>query len=140
LPNYINLCSEVITTFAETTPILGIDFGHRLIAELFGASICPAINSVYGLAAPIHIANGSPIFRDLPPVIEAGRYHSLVVKRNSLPEELLVSAESEEEEVMGIKHRDYNIYGLQFRPESYLTKSGTEIIGNFLSIEGKNND
>ncbi len=92
---------------------------------------------MHGKQSTIHIANGNKIFYGLPPVIRAARYHSLAVQRDSLPDELLVIAEDESGEVMGVKHRDYEIYGLQFHPESILTPNGNVIMDNFLRIGGE---
>ena len=94
----------------------------------------PAKRLMHGKQSHIHIANGNSIFKGLPPVIQAARYHSLIACRQSLPDELLVIAEDEEGEIMGVKHRDYEIYGLQFHPESILTPQGAELMKNFLGI------
>ncbi|MDR2615099.1 MAG: gamma-glutamyl-gamma-aminobutyrate hydrolase family protein, partial [Oscillospiraceae bacterium] len=91
---------------------------------------------MHGKTSAIHVANGSPLFRGLPPVIEAARYHSLVAARNTVPDELLIIAEDETGEVMGVKHREHDVYGVQFHPESVLTKNGAVIMENFLSIQG----
>jgi len=87
---------------------------------------------MHGKSSNIHIANGSRLFKGLPPIIQAARYHSLAVERRSLPDELLVIAEDDSGEIMGIKHRDYEVYGLQFHPESVLTPHGSVIMSNFL--------
>jgi anthranilate synthase component 2 len=92
---------------------------------------------MHGKQSNIHIANGSPIFKGLPPIIRAARYHSLIAKRCTLPDELLVIAEDDTGEVMAVKHKDYEIYGLQFHPESILTPQGQTIIKNFLSLGGE---
>lgn len=135
-PKNAGICEEVIQLMKGKAPILGISLGHLAICEAFGASIVPARCLVHGKQSNIHIANGSSIFKGLAPMIQAARYHSLVVQRGSLPDELLVIAEDNEGEVMGVKHRDYEIYGLQFNPESILTPQGDVIISNFLEIGG----
>ena len=127
---------EVIREFAGKIPILGICLGHQAVCVEYGAKITYSKEAVHGKKSMVHIANGNPIFRNLPPLLEAGRYHSLSVDRSSLPDELLVIAETGDGEVMGIKHRDYDIFGLQFQPESILTKNGEKIIENFLRIGG----
>ena len=91
---------------------------------------------VHGKQSQVHIANGSALFQGLAPIIPAARYHSLLVEKATLPDELLVIAETDQGEIMGLKHRDYNLYGLQFYPESILTPDGKQIIQNFLQIEG----
>ena len=88
----------------------------------------------HGKQSDIHIANGSEIFLGLAPIIKAARYHSLIVEKEELPDELLVIAESAEGEIMGIKHRDYNVFGVQFHPESIMTPDGSKILENFLRI------
>jgi anthranilate synthase component 2 len=85
----------------------------------------------------VHIANGSPVFRGLPPIIRAARYHSLAAKRDTLPDDLLVIAEDDDGEVMGVKHAGAELYGLQFHPESVLTPDGRKIIANFLKLGGQ---
>ena len=136
-PKDAGICEELIDKMKGTVPILGICLGHQAICEVFGASIVLANRIMHGKQSSIHIANGSRIFKGLPPVIQAARYHSLIAQRTSLPDELLVIAEDEEGEVMGVKHRDYEIYGLQFHPESILTPQGAVIMKNFLSIGGE---
>ena len=112
--------------------ILGICLGHQVICEALGAEITYAKKLMHGKKTLLHIANGSPLFRGLPPLLEAGLYHSLAVKRETLPDELLVIAETDNGEVMGVKHRHGELYGLQFHPESILTPEGARIIKNFL--------
>ena len=135
-PKDAGICRELILGVRGMMPILGICLGHQVICEAFGAAVVPARQPVHGKRRDIHIANGSSIFKGLPPVIQAGRYHSLTVRREDLPEDLLVIAEDSEEEIMGVKHRDHEIYGLQFHPESILTPHGAVIMSNFLKIGG----
>jgi anthranilate synthase component 2 len=91
---------------------------------------------MHGRVSLIHIANGSALFNGLPPIIDGGRYHSLAAARDTLPDELLVIAEDNNGEVMGVKHKDYDLYGVQFHPESILTSKGKIIIKNFLRMGG----
>ncbi|HHY90945.1 MAG TPA: aminodeoxychorismate/anthranilate synthase component II [Clostridiales bacterium] len=135
-PKDAGICEEVIVQMKGKVPILGICLGHQAICEAFGASVVPATRLMHGKQSGIHIANGSRIFKGLPPIIQGARYHSLIAQRSSLPDELLVIAEDDEGEVMGVKHRDYEIYGLQFHPESILTPKGAVIMNNFLRIGG----
>ena len=139
-PKNAGVCEQVVSHFAGKTPLLGICLGHQAICEAFGANITYAKELAHGKKSAIHIANGSPIFRGLPPLLDAGRYHSLSVERSTLPDELLVIAETGDGEVMGVKHRDFELYGLQFHPESILTRDGGRIIENFLQIGGMGND
>lgn len=139
-PKDAGLTEAAVSLFAGKVPLLGICLGHQAIGEVFGAKVDYAKQLMHGKQSTVHIANGSPLFRGLAPVIEAARYHSLIVRRDSLPDELLVIAEDESGEVMGVKHRDYEIYGLQFHPESILTPQGGRILENFLSIGGAARD
>ena len=135
-PGNTGICQELILRMKGKLPILGICLGHLAICEVFGAAIVPAKLLAHGKQDDIHIANGSRIFKGLPPVIQAGRYHSLAAQRESLPDDLLVIAEDSREEIMGVKHRDHEIYGLQFHPGSILTPEGAVIMDNFLRIAG----
>jgi anthranilate synthase component 2 len=134
-PNAAGICEEAIKYFKERVPILGVCLGHQAICEVFGAKITYAQKLMHGKTSNIHIANGSPIFKGLSPVITAARYHSLVASRASFSDDLLVIAEDEESQAMGVKHKDFDIYGVQFHPESILTKNGITIIENFLKLQ-----
>ena len=139
-PKDAGICNNVIDYFKDKTPILGVCLGLQAICEVFGGTITYAKTLMHGKKSIIHIANGSPIFRCLPPMIEAARYHSLCAERESLPDEILIIAEDDHAEVMGVKHRDYNVYGVQFHPESILTNNGDTIIENFLELRGVDHD
>ncbi|SDH87894.1 anthranilate synthase component II [Desulfosporosinus hippei] len=136
-PADAGICEEVISQLKETTPILGVCLGHQAICEAFGAKIIHARKVMHGKKSTIHIANGNEIFRGLPPIIEAARYHSLIAEKSGIPDELLVIAEDKNGEIMGVKHRDYEVYGVQFHPESILTPKGKLIIANFLGLGGR---
>lgn len=135
-PEKAGICESLVRQAGGQIPILGICLGHQAVCEAFGAHIVPAARLTHGKQCSIHIANGCPIFRGLPPIIQGARYNSLTVDRTSLPDELLVIAEDSDGEVMGVKHRDYEIYGLQFHPESILTPNGDVIMRNFLKTAG----
>ncbi|WP_026393285.1 anthranilate synthase component II [Acetobacterium malicum] len=137
-PADAGICEEVIDTFKDKTPILGVCLGHQAICEVFGGTVTYASTLMHGKSSNVHIANGSPIFRGLPPIIAAGRYHSLSAERSTLPDELLIIAEDDEGEVMAVKHRHYDVYGVQFHPESILTQDGHKMIENFLKIGNEN--
>ena len=139
-PKDAGICETVIEHFKDKVPVLGVCLGQQAICEVFGGVITYAKTLMHGKISTIHIANGSPIFRGLPPIIEAARYHSLCAERSSLPDEILVIAEDDNGEVMGVKHRDYNLFGVQLHPESIMTKDGSRIIENFLGLGGVNND
>jgi len=139
-PKDAGICEDAIRQFAGKIPMLGICLGHQAICEAFGAEITYAKTLTHGKRSMVHIANGNPVFRGLPPLLETGRYHSLAADRGTLPDELLVIAETDDGEVMGVKHRDCTVFGLQFHPESILTPGGERIIANFLRIGGNGHD
>jgi anthranilate synthase component 2 len=134
-PKDAGICEEAAYKLKGEVPILGVCLGHQGICETFGAEITRAKKLMHGKQSSIHISNGSKIFYGLPPIIQAARYHSLIAKRETLPDELLVIAEDGDGEVMAVKHRDYEIYGVQFHPESILTPQGAVIMKNFLNIK-----
>jgi anthranilate synthase component II len=133
-PREAGICEETIRYFKGKLPILGVCLGHQAICEVFGATISYAKELMHGKKSLIHIANGSALFRGLPPIIDGARYHSLSVVRSTLPDELLVIAEDSSGEVMGVKHKDADVYGVQFHPESILTPNGKTILENFVGI------
>ena len=133
-PADAGITEKAVLHFKGKAPILGVCLGHQAICEVFGATITYAKTLVHGKTSFVQVANGSPVFRGLAPVIKAARYHSLIAKRDTLPDELLVIAEDEEAQVMGVKHRDFDLYGLQFHPESVLTQNGFTIMENFLKL------
>ena len=136
-PADAGVCEQVVRNMAGKAAILGVCLGHQAICEAFGATITYAKELMHGKKSRIYIANGSALFQGLPPLIEGARYHSLCADRSTLPDELLVVAETEDGEVMGVKHADFDIYGVQFHPESVLTPQGDRIISNFLKIGGE---
>lgn len=133
-PKNAGVCEGVIRDIKGEVPILGVCLGHQGICEVFGATITLAKRLMHGKQSDIHIANGSTIFHGLPPMIKAARYHSLIAQKETLPDELLVIAEDDDGEIMAVQHRKYEIYGLQFHPESILTPMGETIMSNFLKI------
>lgn len=133
-PKNAGICEEVILRMKGKAPILGICLGHQAICEAFGGIVSQAKRLMHGKKSDIHIKNEYSIFKGLPPTIQAARYHSLIAQKESLPNELIIIAEDEDGEIMGVKHKKYEIYGLQFHPESILTPKGAEIMDNFLKI------
>lgn len=131
-PKNAGVCEDVIRKLKGKFPILGVCLGHQAICEVFGAEITHARKLMHGKKSNIIVDNSCKIFADMPNVIEGARYHSLIANRSSIPEDLMVTAQDETGEVMGVKHRDYEIYGLQFHPESILTSHGMQMIRNFL--------
>ena len=133
-PKDAGVCEKVIEELKGEVPILGVCLGHQAICETFGAEITLAKRLMHGKQSNIHIANGATIFHGLAPVIQAARYHSLIAQKDTLPDDLLVIAEDDDGEVMAVQHRNFEIYGLQFHPESILTPQGEAILKNFLKI------
>ncbi|SHJ54593.1 anthranilate synthase/phosphoribosyltransferase [Hathewaya proteolytica DSM 3090] len=130
-PEDTGICREVIAAFKGKIPMLGICIGHQLIGQYFGAKVIQSDKIVHGKISMVN-HNGNGIFSDVKSPMKAMRYHSLIVDRSSIPQELQIIAEAEDGTVMGLKHREYNIYGVQFHPESILTEDGKKIIKNFL--------
>lgn len=139
-PKNAGICEEIIEEFKEDIPILGVCLGHQAVCEVFGAEITRAVQLMHGKKSNIRIHNAFPIFDGLPQKIDAARYHSLIAKRDTIPGELEVIAEDDGGEVMAVKHKNFNVYGLQFHPESILTQNGDAIMKNFLSIGGEYHD
>lgn len=135
-PEDAGICQEVAQKLAHKCPILGICLGHQAICQAYGATVGYAETLMHGKRGNVHIASGNPIFSGLAPLLEVGRYHSLAAERETLPDDLLVIAETQAGEVMGVKHRNYHLYGLQFHPESILTTGGSRMMENFLSCRG----
>lgn len=133
IPSEAGLLEDVIRRYAASKPILGICLGEQAIGEVFGAQLENLSHVFHGVATPVSICQPADyVFDGLPAVIEAGRYHSWVVSRDGLPACLCVTALSEEGQIMALRHRDYDVHGLQFHPESVLTPQGRQIVSNFL--------
>ncbi len=132
-PKEAGVTVDVIKTFHRTIPVMGVCLGHQAIGYAFGGNVVRADRLMHGKTSPIH-NDGKTIFKGLPNPFIAGRYHSLIVEKNSLPDCLEISAETVEGEIMGIRHRQYPVEGIQFHPESILTPNGKRIIKNFLDI------
>lgn len=116
------------------TPVLGVCLGHQCIGEVFGGEVVRAGRLMHGKTSPI-LHDGSGVFADLPNPFEATRYHSLLVRRDSVPDCLEINAETAEGEIMGLRHREFPIHGVQFHPESILTREGMRLLENFLRLE-----
>lgn len=131
-PREAGISVGVVKMLSGIIPILGICLGHQCIGEAFGGKVIKAKTLFHGKQSPIYY-NGDPIFKDLPQPFKGARYHSLIVDRETLPKELRIIAETKDGVIMGVKHKEHNVYGLQFHPESIYTKEGMKIISNFLS-------
>jgi len=134
-PKEAGISVEVVSSFFDSVPILGVCLGHQAIGYAFGADVIRAGRVMHGKTSRI-LSDGRTIFRGLPNPFIAGRYHSLIVDRGTLPSDLEISAETEEGELMAIRHRRHPVEGIQFHPESILTPGGKRILKNFLETAG----
>ncbi len=130
-PQGAGITLEAIRTFAGKLPILGVCLGHQAIGEAFGGRIVRAPRPIHGKCSRIQ-HDGRGVFRGVPQPLDAGRYHSLVIERESVPKELEISAETEDGIIMGVRHRSLPVEGVQFHPESVLTLHGMTMLRNFL--------
>ncbi len=133
-PADAGITEPIVRALGDTTPILGVCLGHQAIGEVFGGKIVQADELMHGKTSPVQ-HDGRGLFADVEPTFEATRYHSLVVARESFPhDDLDVTAEADNGTIMGLQHRTFPLYGIQFHPESVMTKAGPKIIENWLSI------
>ncbi len=132
-PNEAGISNDVIRNFGQSTPVLGVCLGHQCIGHVFGGEVVRAGRLMHGKTSPI-LHNGEGVFAGLPNPFEATRYHSLLVKRETFPDCLQITAETAEKEIMGLRHKQFPIHGVQFHPESILTVEGKRLLENFLKI------
>ncbi|MFC1559560.1 anthranilate synthase component II [Candidatus Margulisiibacteriota bacterium] len=132
-PKDAGISVDVIKMFAQKLPILGVCLGNQSIAEAFGGDIVQAKTCMHGKCSEIH-HDGKTIFKDLPNPFTATRYHSLIVKKSTLPDCFEISAKTKDGEIMGIRHKEYKVEGVQFHPESILTFEGKKLLKNFLDL------
>lgn len=135
-PKNAGVCEEVVRRMAAKSKILGVCLGHQAICEAFGAKVGYAGQLMHGRQSEFEVDGSSVLFSSLGPGIKAARYHSLAVQRNSLPEELKITAQTGDGEIMAVEHKYLPVYGVQFHPESVLTPCGGRIIQNFLGGNG----
>ena len=133
-PRDAGISCDVIRDFGAQIPLLGVCLGHQCIGEVFGGEIVRAPKLMHGKTSAIS-HKGTGVFENLAKPFEATRYHSLVVKRETLPQSLTITAESDDGEIMGLQHRGLPIHGVQFHPESILTEEGRKLLANFLRLE-----
>jgi anthranilate synthase/aminodeoxychorismate synthase-like glutamine amidotransferase len=133
IPKDAGISCDLIKSFANRIPILGVCLGHQCIAEVFGGKVVRAPLLMHGKTSLIY-HDGKQIFQDVENPFEATRYHSLIVSKKGLPRILKVIANTKEDEIMGLKHVHYPIWGVQFHPESILTKEGKKMLANFLKV------
>ncbi len=133
-PDDAGVCVEVAKTLGNTSKILGVCLGHQSICQAFGGVVSYAKELMHGKQSMCRIATSAKIFKGLDNQIPVARYHSLAAIRNTLPDCLEIIGETDDGEIMAVKHRDMEIYGLQFHPESIMTPDGMKILKNFLEI------
>ena len=132
IPEEAGLLLEVIRTYAGRKPILGVCLGEQAIGQAFGGKLTNLSEVFHGIQTNVKIKNKDYVFSGLPTEIPVGRYHSWVVDTDGFPEELVITAISSEGQIMALKHREYDVHGIQFHPESVLTPDGKQIVGNWL--------
>ena len=133
-PRESGLSNEIIREFGKAVPLFGVCLGHQCIGHTFGGNVIVNYRMMHGKTSLIK-HNEKDLFAGMPNPFAATRYHSLVIERNSLPDCLEVTAETEEGEIMGVKHKQFPVWGVQFHPESILTESGRQILKNFLKLK-----
>ncbi|WP_291365522.1 anthranilate synthase component II [Acetobacter sp. UBA5411] len=138
-PNEAGICCDVIRTLGPTTPILGVCLGHQAIGQVFGGKVIRAPEPVHGKVWPVYHEN-TDVFAGLPNPVNVTRYHSLIVEASTLPEVLERTAWTEDGIIMGLRHRQYPVHGVQFHPESIASEGGHDMLRNFLSMARTWND
>lgn len=133
-PENAGVTLNVVKQLGADVPILGVCLGHQAICQAFGASITYADRPIHGKTSPVFLDTDCLLFKGIPQVTDAGLYHSLIVSPDTLPNSLYITAYTKEKEIMAVKHRTYPIYGVQFHPESILTRYGQTMLRNFIAL------
>jgi anthranilate synthase/aminodeoxychorismate synthase-like glutamine amidotransferase len=133
IPQTSGIIVPLIQRFYQQVPILGVCLGHQAVAVALGGKVVRASRLMHGKVSEIH-HDGQGVFHDVPDPFTATRYHSLAVEEESLPSSLQITARAEDGEIMGVRHKDYPVHGIQFHPESILTEEGMRILENFLNL------
>lgn len=133
LPTNAGIIKEVIRTYADSKSILGICLGHQAIGEVFGGKLRNLQTVQHGVTSAINCIHGEPFFAGIPDRIEVGRYHSWVIDENNLPKELMVTATDDDGVIMAVRHRKFDVCGVQFHPESIMTTHGLQMIDNWVN-------
>ena len=131
-PDQSGNCLDILKTLYKDIPILGVCLGHQIIGQVFGSKIVQAKELMHGKTSKIK-SNKIGILKNLPKTFEATRYHSLIIDKRSLSKDLEITAETDDGLIMGVQHKDFNIHGVQFHPESIKTKLGIKILKNFIN-------
>jgi len=132
-PSEAGICEEIVTHFTGKIPILGVCLGHQAICEAFGANVTYAKELMHGKQSKVQVDNSCKLFKGLPNSVDVARYHSLAADKDSLPEMLKAVAVTKDGEIMAVAHKQYEVYGLQFHPESIMTADGKRMIENFIA-------
>ncbi len=135
LPSEAGLLLPLIQRYAATKSILGVCLGHQAIGEVFGAKLINLDKVYHGVALPVRIEEAGYLYSELPPAFVVGRYHSWVVDTNAFPDTLEITATDGSGRIMGLRHREYDVQGVQFHPESILTEHGEQLLRNFITHE-----
>ena len=133
IPRNAGISLEIARQFSGKIPILGVCLGHQAIGEAFGGKVVRAPRLMHGKTSPVH-HDGKTIFQGIPSPFDATRYHSLIIERETLPDCLKISAWTREGEIMGVRHKEFKVEGIQFHPESILTGEGMNLLKNFLLL------
>jgi len=133
-PNQSGNCLNIVKSLHKNIPILGVCLGHQIIGQVFGSKIVQAKKLMHGKTSKI-ISKNTGILKNLPKRFEATRYHSLIIDRKTLSKDLEITAETKDELIMGVKHKKYNVHGVQFHPESIKTTLGLKILKNFINFK-----
>jgi anthranilate synthase component 2 len=133
-PGDAGICVEACRYFAGKIPLFGVCLGHQAMCEAFGATVSYAKTLMHGKSSIVFLDSTCKIFNGLPESISAARYHSLAAVESTMPECLIITARTEDGEIMGVRHGDFHVYGVQFHPESILTNKGEKIVRNFLAV------
>jgi anthranilate synthase component 2 len=133
-PEDAGVCIDVVRRLGPKIPILGVCLGHQAVCAAFGATISYAGRLMHGKQSDVTLELSCPLFRECSPITTVARYHSLAAIDETIPECLMITARADDGEIMAVKHRNYNIYGVQFHPESFMTPEGEKMMKNFIEI------
>lgn len=134
-PEDAGVIVEVVKTLGKEIPVLGVCLGHQAICAAFGATITYAKELMHGKQSMVRFDTDSPLFRECQEMAPVARYHSLVAEKSTIPEELKITAVTEDGEVMAVQHKEYLVYGVQFHPESIMTPDGKQMLENFMGLQ-----
>lgn len=136
-PEQAGICIETVQKLGKNIPIFGVCLGHQAICKAYGAEVSYAKQLMHGKVSEIQMEESSVLFRGMEKTMTVGRYHSLAAKKETMPEELKITAVTDDGEIMAVEHREYPVYGVQFHPESILTPCGRQLMENFFAAVGE---